>query len=57
MVNPFTHTGKAAAGMFNAADECDFFDHATLKVGAVIVTPIVAPIAFLSAFFTKGKSQ
>jgi len=57
MVNPFTHTGKAVAGMFNAADECDFFDHATLKVGAVIVTPIVAPIAFLSAFFTKGKSQ
>jgi hypothetical protein len=39
--------------MFTAADQCDYFDHTTLKVGAVIVTPIVAPIAFISAFFVK----
>lgn len=43
------------AGMFAAANECDFFDHSTLKVGAAVVTPIVAPIAFLSAFFKKRE--
>ena len=53
MVNPFTHAGKAVAGMFKAADECDFFAPTPLKVGATLITPIVAPVAFVSAFFKK----
>lgn len=53
MVKHFTHTAKTVAGMFTAADECDFFDHTTLKVGAVVVTPIVAPVAFVAAFFAR----
>lgn len=54
MVNPIKHTGNVVASMFTSADQCDFFDHTTLKVGAVMVTPIVAPIAFIASFF-KAK--
>jgi hypothetical protein len=54
MVNPFTHTGHVVRDMFTSTEQCDFFDHTTLKVGAVIITPIVAPIAFISAFFKKS---
>lgn len=56
MVNPFKHTAKTVAGMFASADQCDCFDPTTLKVGAVLVTPIVAPVAFLAAFLVKGRS-
>jgi hypothetical protein len=40
--------------MFSAADGCDFFDPTTLKVGAVLVTPIAAPVAFIAALFSKN---
>ena len=55
MKNPFAATGNAVAGMFRAADQCDFYDPTILKAGAVLVTPIVAPVAFMAAFFQKGK--
>ncbi len=41
------------SGLFTSADQCDYFAHGPLKVGAVLVTPIVAPIAFVSALFQK----
>lgn len=55
MVNPFVHAGKSVAGMFKAPDECDFFAPTPLKIGAVLVPPIVAPVAFVAAFFRKSK--
>lgn len=55
MQNPFIVSGKAVKDMFDSTNNVDFFDHRVLKVGAVIVTPIVAPIAFVSAFFTSKK--
>lgn len=55
MINPFKHTAKTVSGMFTSADQCDFFDHTTLKFGAVLVTPIVAPVSFLAAFFLKRR--
>jgi hypothetical protein len=57
MKNPFKAAGSAVSGMFSAADGCDFFDPTTLKVGAVIVTPIVAPVAFVAALFQKPDGQ
>jgi hypothetical protein len=56
MKNPFKASGSAVSGMFAAADGCDFFDHTTLKVGAVLATPIVAPVAFVAAFF-QGQEK
>jgi hypothetical protein len=60
MKNPFTASGKALPAMFRAADGCDFFNPSALKVGAVVITPIVAPIAFVAALFSPkepGKAE
>lgn len=57
MRNPFKAVGSAVSGMFTAADGCDFFDPTTLKVGAVLVTPIVAPVAFVAALFQKAEGK
>ena len=57
MVNPFKATGDAVKGMYAAADGCDFFDHNILKVGATMVTPIVAPVAFVAALFATKKAK
>lgn len=55
MRNPFKAVSKSVSGMFSAADGVDFFDHNTLKVGAVLITPIVAPVVFVAAFFQKPE--
>jgi hypothetical protein len=57
MNNPFKAVGGAVSGMFTSADQCDFFNPTMLKVGAVIVTPIVAPVAFIAAFFQKSDKK
>jgi hypothetical protein len=57
MVNPFKHVVSVASSMFASADQCDYFDHTTLKVGAVVVMPIVAPIAFVAALFKPSEGR
>ena len=51
MKNPFKAAGSAVAGMYTSANQCDFFNPTALKVGATLVVPIVAPVAFVAALF------
>jgi hypothetical protein len=56
MINPFKAAGSAVSGMFSAAASSDCAP-GPAKLGAAIVTPIVAPVAFIAAFFQKGKPK
>ena len=56
MVNPFKAAGSAVGGMFSAARASDCAP-GPATFGAVIVTPIVAPAAFIAAFFTASTKK
>ena len=56
MKNPFKAAGGAVAGMFAAARSSDCAP-GPAKFGAVLVTPIVAPVAFVAAFFQKSDKK
>lgn len=54
MINPFKHVGNVVSAMMRATEN-DCFDPTTLKV---IISPavlVVAPVAFVTAFFKKAE--
>ena len=56
MINPFKAVKWTVGCLFAAANASDCA-RGPAKIGAALLTPIVAPIAFVTAFFQKGDSK
>lgn len=54
MKNPFKAAGDAVSGLYSAAAESDCAP-GPAKAAVVCIAPIVAPVAFIAAFFQKAK--
>jgi len=55
MINPFKAVGSTVGGMFQSDQNLDFMGPTLPSIAAVLVTPIVAPVAFIAAFFTSKE--
>jgi hypothetical protein len=53
MRNPFKVTGTTISEMFKSAKNSDTIGPALPTIGAVLITPIVAPVVFVTTFFKK----
>jgi hypothetical protein len=56
VINPFKAAGSAISGMFSAARASDCAP-GPATFGAVIVTPIIAPVAFIAALFAAKPKK
>jgi hypothetical protein len=56
MKNPFKAVGNTIGGMFHSATHDDSAAP-VYTTCAVLVTPIVAPIVFIAAFFQKADPK
>jgi hypothetical protein len=53
MKNPFKAVGSVVGGIFTSASQSDCAP-GPAKLGAALITPIVAPVVFVAAFFQKN---